>query len=135
MTCSRDHPQPIDASSSLTSLIGHRLEGSGDQWDLSGPAQAWSAVLRRFAQTNRSRECPEARRPRAPRAVSRVADQRFATEPTWSTWRDFDKIGIGDSCLPRSDINEPRTTRGRTEGDADHSEGQGGAARHAQEAR
>src|SRR5215831_14921653 len=58
-----------------------------------------------------------------------------ATEPPWRTCRDFDKIGIGDSCRSRSDINEPRTTSGRAEGDADHPEGQGGAARHAQEAR
>ena len=40
---------PIEAK-----LIGRRLGGSGDQWDLSEPAQAWSAVLRRTAQTKRA---------------------------------------------------------------------------------
>src|SRR5262249_24112923 len=40
---------PIEAR-----LIGRRLGGSGDDWDLSEGAQAWCAVLRRIAQTKRA---------------------------------------------------------------------------------
>jgi LysR family pca operon transcriptional activator len=35
-------------------LIGRRLGGSGDEWDLSETARAWSAVLRKVAQSSRT---------------------------------------------------------------------------------
>ncbi len=35
-------------------LIGRRLGGSGDQWDLSEMARDWWAILRRIAQTKRA---------------------------------------------------------------------------------
>ena len=40
---------PIEAK-----LIGRRLGGSGDQWDLSETARVWCAVLRRIAQAKRT---------------------------------------------------------------------------------
>ncbi|HZW29534.1 MAG TPA: hypothetical protein VFF52_02440, partial [Isosphaeraceae bacterium] len=45
-------------------LIGRRLGGSGDHWDLSEQAQTWCAVLRRIARSKRTREHLRASRPR-----------------------------------------------------------------------